>query len=181
MKYRVISAEELSEVSEFVIKYHNNKYYYDTPATIMFTHYYYNPECYNFVIFGGFENGILRTCIFVVYSIYEKEYVIEYIIRDKDTPTSAIVGLFEYILKYSEECNFYKFYVRYLNKKDRVWERLLFRVPLMSKYLSFTETIIPAGKKSSYGRYWNQFQKACVWKHDIKVKNYLLKEEFRSF
>ena len=142
---------------------------------------YFNDEMFSYKVFGYCIDKLLAVQ-FVRYSVQEREYIIDYCASSSMNSTSIIFELLSYVMTYSENCGFYRFIVRFFNEDDRVWSRFaaIHRFDPINKYAAYTETNIPARKKSSFTKYWTQYQQTVMFPSPCKIKIYMLSEKFRT-
>ena len=143
--------------------------------------YYFDSDDYEYRIFGYFEQDTLKGCVFVRYSTAERYYLIEYFVKDNDVLLKDFLGIFQYILNYSENCGYYRFYSAYQGKlkTNRLWERLFKNKINIERYFSVTEIIIPKKTRSSFSNYWIWFQRATLFDNELIVHHYILKDQYR--
>jgi hypothetical protein len=118
----------------------------------------------------------------VRFSGQDRSYIIDYIVKLPSADLGSILGTLNYIIFFAEDSNYYTCYVKYFDRQDIIWERILSnRLPAFDRYTVTTEVTIPKKRRSSFTRYWTEIQKTIMYDKAIRVKMYSLKEQYRIF
>lgn len=182
MRYEILTEDRFSECEDLLSRETSYKRSYGKPSTLLLRNYYFNLDVSNFKIFGCFDrHDILVACVFVRYSLSQREYMIEYIAKLSRVNLDVVVGIFDFIMTYSEDNAFYKCSHGFLISQMKPWESLLRKSDRFKRYDTYTETVIPRYQRSSYAYYWINHQKTSMSVQAMVVRNYLLREEFRTF
>lgn len=153
--------------------------YYPKPTELGLNNYYFDSTESLSKVFGVFENNILISAIFVKFSDYEKSWIAEYVISTKGLP--VLGKLFDFVLEYAESCGYYNWYFSCFENSKHYEKALAKYSHKFRYYQGFTETVLMPGKRSSYDRYWVDFQKRIIYKKPMIIKLYALSEQFRKF
>jgi len=182
MKFRILSAADNNECRILLLNINRRADRYPPPADLELDNYYFDNNEPGYKIFGCYTNSnILAACIFVRFSFYNYSYIIDYVVKSGDVTIDSILGIFNQIIIFAENSNYYTCYARFFNRQDIVWEKILLKLSNFSRYSITTEVIIPEKKKSSFPMYWNEIQRNIMYDNEMIVKMYSLKEQYRIF
>lgn len=162
----------------------NNKHVnYPMPTSRQMNNYYFDEDEGTHKVFGAYdEHGILNACVFSTYSVYDRSWIIEYIVKQPFATKETLFSTVRAAINYAEDNNYYRFSIFYFDNEDIVWERFMSNdIIEPARYNICIEETIPIGRRSSFDKYWNRLQKRIAYPRLIKIKEYSLKDEYRIF
>ena len=154
---------------------------YALPPMLSLENYYFNDSEPQFVAFGAFDDNRVLGVFLVHFSDFERAWRIRFIIKAPNVEDSVMISLLEYIIRYAEDCRFYKCFAGYFDNDGVIFERYFRRSNLLSRYVSVTEDVIPARTVSSFNKYRAELQEWTIFLKPLTVKMYILDEHFRKF
>lgn len=156
---------------------------YSGPTISALQNYYFDDTETLYKVFGAFDtHGILHSCVFAVFSKYDRAWSIRYVVKADFATMVTLLETIDYAISVAEKANYYRFYAVYFGNNAKIWEKLVIRkIKRSTNYQMQTEEIIPENKKSSFEKYWIFFQSTIIYSRSITIREYSLKEEFRTF
>lgn len=155
--------------------------HYSKPSQLLINNYYFDNNEPLYKIFGAYdEYGVLNACVFLVFSEYDRSYYVRYVAKQPFSDINVISQTLDFAISYAESNNYHRWYVKYFGNDFNVFEKIFSKSDTMSRYEMSTEEFIPAGKKSSFLKYWIYFQGTIIYKRHITIRQYNLPDKFRT-
>ncbi|HEY5737832.1 MAG TPA: hypothetical protein VIS28_06090 [Nitrososphaeraceae archaeon] len=179
MKVRILTASDYaSAVIGFIKKVKTS---YPMPTDMAMKNYYFSDDEPLYKAFGIFDEfDILYAVTMTQYSDYNRSWVLQFAAKQDFSNFDIMVKLLRETFNHAEQCGYYRMSAMFFNERFKTWERLLKKDEKFSRYISYTEEVIPVHQKSSFYGYWNFLQKRVTYPKEATIREYILKDEFRN-
>jgi hypothetical protein len=181
MNYRELS---ISDYRECRVMY--DKFLIDNTIPALLTHdildtFYFNNEQPLYKIFGGFdEYNVLCTCVFVVFSRYDRSVYVPYAMKYSFASQKTLIETIDFAIKYAIDINFCRIYAAYHDNRYKVWENIIIKkLSMFDRCIAITEEIIPPGRRSSFEKYWYDIQCCKIFQKSITIRAYIITDKFK--
>lgn len=176
MNCKILTSADYSAYTSFSLAQQENRIL--KPNNQSLENFYFNDEEPLFKVFAMYRHGKIDSCIFARFSEIERIWQIRYVISES---IFSLISLFDFVIQYAENINYYRCYVGWFLHNSLCWEKILLRTTLFKRYIISTEDIIPALRKSSFYKYWFEFQEGVLSESELIVRTYSLDERYRDF
>jgi hypothetical protein len=155
---------------------------YISPSLLELQYYYFDDSVTNYAVYGAYDMyGVIQSCLFVCFSTDARYWHIKYAMKQPFATWHSIFPLIDLFLAEAEIGNYNKGYYYHIEiNANRIENIVRRKTKLAFQYLAFTEEVISKRTRSSYPKYWIDFQHTTMHSFSTVVKEYILPDERRS-